>query len=114
MRSRRSFLGLGAAALAAATLPDLALAADGAWIVSYFWSHTLARVVEQRKAVAGVLGPELGSRLIVVRGNTGLWGLVDGGPGADEAATRQIAKASDARLRAALGGDRSLAAAMPD
>ncbi|MEQ1566423.1 MAG: serine hydrolase [Myxococcota bacterium] len=97
-----------------AAAPGLALAAAPTWRVSYLWSRTLARVIEHRRAVSGVLGRELGAGLVVARNRAGQWGLIDAAPGPDRAAVQTLAAGRNEQLVAALGGHDVLAAAMPD
>lgn len=114
MRTRRGFLGFGAGALLAAALPLPAFAAEDTWVVSYLWTRTLARAIAHRAAVAAALGPELASTLIIVRGDTGYWGLLDEVSNTDRDVVTQVARERHERLRAVLGGTDILAAAMPN
>ncbi len=88
---------LFAALLGLASLPTIAVAADG-YDVSYVWSRNLDGVRDYRKRVAGVLGPVVAKDLKVVIRDS-LIGLVYVRHG-DSAGAARVAKSHSRLLRA--------------
>jgi beta-lactamase class A len=113
--TRRQLLGLGAGSLAAAALPNTALAAgDSSWDISYLWSRSLDNALDYREIVADALGPEVARDLVVVHGYGGHWGVICDRTTPDAAAATSLAADHHRILRERLGGREVMATALLD
>lgn len=117
MRSRRTVLRwIGASGLIIALYPVVTptRASDGSWDISYLWTPEREAALDYMERVAGVLGPDVGKKLIIVQGKSGNWGVVYQRTGTDLAAAQAVAKRHDKLLRTAFGSDELLATTVND